>query len=319
MGAVTAVVGVLYALMQDDMKKLLAYSTVENIGVIVIGLGLALVFKASGVPALAALGMTAALLHVLNHSLFKSILFFTAGAILTSTGERKLDQLGGLIHRMPATALFCLIGAAAISALPPLNGFVAEWMLFQAVLNGPLLEQWELKIGFAVIGALLALSAALAAACFVRFYGIVFLGRPRSPAAEKAREVDRVMLAAIGVPAVLCIVIGVLPIIALEIIEPVNRLVAGEGLFDAGGHGGWVWLAPPARSATAKRSHDVPDHHDPDDSGGLHDPPLRVQPGAAVDRLGLRLHRSRSPRAVLRRQLFPAVAAGLRRPSVPYP
>ena len=136
-GAVTAVVGVLYALMQDDMKKLLAYSTVENIGVIVIGLGLALVFKASGVPALAALAMTAAMLHVLNHSLFKSILFFTAGAILTSTGERKLDQLGGLIHRMPTTALFCLIGAAAISALPPLNGFVAEWMLFQAVLNGP--------------------------------------------------------------------------------------------------------------------------------------------------------------------------------------
>ena len=151
LGAITAVVGVLYALMQDDVKKLLAYSTVENIGVIVIGLGLALVFKASGVPALAALAMTAAMLHVLNHGLFKSILFFGAGAVLTATGERDLDRLGGLIHRMPATALFCLVGAAAISALPPLNGFVAEWMLFQAVLNGPLLEQWELKIGFAVI------------------------------------------------------------------------------------------------------------------------------------------------------------------------
>jgi formate hydrogenlyase subunit 3/multisubunit Na+/H+ antiporter MnhD subunit len=243
-GAVTAVVGVLHALMQDDIKKLLAYSTVENIGVIVIGLGLALVFKASGVPALAALAMTAAMLHVLNHSLFKSILFFSAGSILTATGERDLNQLGGLIHRMPATALFCLIGAAAISSLPPLNGFVAEWMLFQAVLNGPLLEQWELKIGFAVIGALLALSTALAAACFVRFYGIAFLGRARSARAEQAREVDPVMLTAIAVPAVLCLVIGVLPKLAISLIEPVNRLSVGEGMFDAGGHGGWVWLAP---------------------------------------------------------------------------
>ncbi|UEM22540.1 hydrogenase 4 subunit B [Skermanella mucosa] len=243
-GAVTAVVGVLYALMQDDVKKLLAYSTVENIGVIVIGLGLALVFKASGVPALAALAMTAAMLHVLNHALFKCILFFGAGAVLTATGERDLDRLGGLIHRMPATALFCLVGAAAISALPPLNGFVAEWMLFQAVLNGPLLEQWELKIGFAVIGALLALSAALAAACFVRFYGIAFLGRARSPRAEQAWEVDAVMLSAIAVPAVLCAVIGVLPKLAIAMIEPANRLTTGEGMFDAGGHGGWVWLAP---------------------------------------------------------------------------
>ena len=243
-GAITAVIGVLYALMQDDIKKLLAYSTVENIGVIVIGLGLALVFKASGVPALAALAMTAAMLHVLNHSLFKCILFFGAGAILTATGQRDLDRLGGLIHRMPATALFCLVGAAAISALPPLNGFLAEWLLFQAVLNGPLLQQWELKIGFAVIGALLALSAALAAACFVRFYGIAFLGRPRSPEAERAREVPVPMLVAIGVPALLCVLIGVLPKMAITMIEPLNRFTVGEGMYDAGGRTGWVWLAP---------------------------------------------------------------------------
>jgi hydrogenase-4 component B len=244
LGAITAVFGVLYALLQDDIKKLLAYSTVENIGVIVIGLGLALVFKANGVPALAALSLTAALLHVLNHSLFKSLLFFGAGAVLTATGERNLERLGGLIHRMPTTALFCLIGAAAISALPPLNGFVAEWLLFQAVLNGPLLENWELKIGFAVIGALLALSAALAAAAFVRFYGITFLGRPRSVAADHAVEVEFSMRFAMGVPAVLCIVLGVLPKLVIALIEPVNRLMVGEGLFDGGGRGGWVWLAP---------------------------------------------------------------------------
>ena len=128
--------------------------------------------------------MTAAMLHVLNHSLFKSILFFTAGAILTSTGERKLDRLGGLILRYRRQRCSSDRRRRDLG-LPPLNGFVAEWMLFQAVLNGPLLEQWELKIGFAVIGAAAGAVGGLGRRCFVRFYGIIFLGRPRSAAAEQ--------------------------------------------------------------------------------------------------------------------------------------
>ena len=173
--------------MQRDLKRLLAYSTVENVGIIFIGLGLALAFKANGMGGAAALAFTAALFHVLNHSLFKSLLFFGAGAVLTSTGRRDIEKLGGLIHRMPHTAFLFLGGCLAISALPPLNGFVSEWLLFQAVLLSPDLPQWGLKLMVPAAGAMLALGAALSAACFVRAFGIAFLGRPRSPEAASAR------------------------------------------------------------------------------------------------------------------------------------
>ncbi|HKU46438.1 MAG TPA: proton-conducting transporter membrane subunit, partial [Burkholderiales bacterium] len=133
-GGITAAMGVLYALMQEDLKRLLAYSTVENIGIIFIGLGLSLAFEANAMHGAAALALTAALLHVFNHALFKSLLFFGAGAVLTATGERDMEHLGGLIHRMPQTAFVFLVGCAAISALPPLNGFVSEWLTFQAIL-----------------------------------------------------------------------------------------------------------------------------------------------------------------------------------------
>ena len=136
-GGITAVMGVLYALMQHDLKRLLAYHTVENIGIIYIGLGLALAFKAYDMPLAAALALTAALFHVFNHSVFKSLLFFGAGAVLTATGERDMEHLGGLIHRMPQTAFVFLVGCVAISALPPLNGFVSEWLTFQAILLSP--------------------------------------------------------------------------------------------------------------------------------------------------------------------------------------
>jgi formate hydrogenlyase subunit 3/multisubunit Na+/H+ antiporter MnhD subunit len=164
LGGVTAVLGVLYALLQEDLKRLLAYSTVENIGIIFIGLGLALAFEANEMSGAAALALTAALLHAFNHSLFKSLLFFGAGAVLNATGERNMERLGGLIHRMPRTALAFLVGAAAISALPPLNGFVSEWLTFQAILLSPALPQWLLKFLVPAVGALLALSAALAGA-----------------------------------------------------------------------------------------------------------------------------------------------------------
>ena len=227
LGGVTSVLGVLYALMQHDLKRLLAYHTVENIGIIFIGLGLALAFQANGFAAGAALALTAALFHVFNHSLFKSLLFFGAGAVLTATGERDMEHLGGLIHRMPRTAFLFLVGCAAISALPPLNGFVSEWLTFQAILLRPDLPQWGLKIAIPADGALLALSAALAAACFVKAFGISFLGRPRGTAAAQAREVDAYSIAAMGLFAALCLLAGLLPGLVIDGLAPVVQALSG--------------------------------------------------------------------------------------------
>jgi len=190
LAGITSALGVLYALMQHDLKRLLAYHTVENIGIIFIGLGLAMAFKANGMAWAAALALTAALFHVLNHSVFKSLLFFGAGAVLTATNERDMERLGGLIHRMPATAFAFLTGCAAISALPPLNGFVSEWLTFQAILVSPQVAQWGLKFLIPAVGALLALSAALAAACFVKAFGVTFLGaRARRPPRAPSRSI----------------------------------------------------------------------------------------------------------------------------------
>src|SRR5258708_15021987 len=183
----------------------------ENVGIICASLGLALAFQANGLKLAAALAFTAALFHVLNHSFFKSLLFFGVGAVLTSTGERDMDKLGGLIHRMPFTSFVFLVGCVAISALPPFNGFVSEWLIFQGVLQSPDLPQWALKIMVPAVRAMLALAAALAAACFVKAFGITFLGRPRSPPAEAAHEVDRYSLSAMFILAALCFLPGILP------------------------------------------------------------------------------------------------------------
>ncbi|QNT70932.1 hydrogenase 4 subunit B [Defluviicoccus vanus] len=226
-GAITAVLGVLYALMQHDLKRLLAYHTVENIGIIYIGLGLALAFQANQMAFGAALALTAALFHVLNHSLFKSLLFLGTGAVLTATGHRDMERLGGLIHRMPVTALTFLIGCAAISALPPLNGFVSEWLTFQAILLSPALPQWGLKFLVPAVGASLALSAALAAACFVKAFGVTFLGRPRSPEAAVAREVDVFSTGTMIGLAVLCLLAGVLPGLIVDALSHAVAELAG--------------------------------------------------------------------------------------------
>jgi hydrogenase-4 component B len=228
LGGITATLGVLYALMQHDLKRLLAYHTVENIGIIFIGLGLALAFRSNGMDVAAALALTAALFHVFNHSVFKSLLFFGAGAVLGATGERDMERLGGLIHRMPQTAIVFLIGCAAISALPPLNGFVSEWLTFQAILVSPQLPQWGLKLTVPAVGALLALSAALAAACFVKAFGVTFLGRPRTPAAAQAHETDRFSLAAMFILAGLCVLAGVLPGYVIDALAPVAKLLAAD-------------------------------------------------------------------------------------------
>ncbi len=249
-GGVTAVMGVLYALMQHDLKRLLAYHTVENIGIIYIGLGLALAFKAYGMEVAAALALTAALFHVFNHSIFKSLLFFGAGAVLNSTGERDMEHLGGLIHRMPQTAFVFLVGCVAISALPPLNGFVSEWLTFQAILLSPQLPSWGLKFLVPAVGALLALSAALAAACFVKAFGVSFLGRPRTPAAADARETDSNSLAAMFFLAALCLVAGVLPGIFIDALAPVTQALVGMSMPHQSGLD-WLTVVPIAESRSS--------------------------------------------------------------------
>jgi hydrogenase-4 component B len=229
-GSISALIGILSALMQQDLKRLLAFSTIENIGIIFIGLGLALGFGANAMEWAAALALTAALFHVFNHALFKSLLFLGAGAVLSATGLRDLDKMGGLIHRMPMTAFAFLAGAVAISALPPLNGFASEWLTFQAVLVSPELPQWGLKVLVPTAGAMMALSAALVAACFVKVFGIAFLGRPRSTVVAAAKEVDRFSLAAMLGFVVLCLLAGLLPGLVIDAIAPAAELLVGARL-----------------------------------------------------------------------------------------
>jgi hydrogenase-4 component B len=242
-GTVTAFSGVLYAMAQDDLKRLLAYSSIENIGIILMGLGLSMIFLGTGHPVLGTLGLVAALYHTLNHALFKGLLFLGAGAVLYRTHERDLDHLGGLIHRMPVTAGFFLVGCIAISALPPFNGFVSEWLTFQTALQAPQLENGVLRAIIPATAALLALAAALAAACFVKAYGVAFLGRPRSRHVARAREVPAGMLAAMGLLAALCLVLGVLPTVVIEAMGPVTHLLVGQTL-PAATTQGWLWLTP---------------------------------------------------------------------------
>ncbi len=243
LGGASAFMGALYALWQSDLKKVLAYSTVENVGIVALGLGLAVVFRATGLAGLAGLALAAALLHALNHALLKGLLFCGAGGVIVATGERDLERLGGLIHRLPATASCFLIGAAGLSALPPLNGFVSEWLTFQAILGGTKLPPWELKFAVVVAGAVLALAAALAAAVFVRVFGIAFLGRPRSPAAATAAEVGPSMRLALYILVALCFLLGALPLAAVLLANPVSLRLLGQPLSLSAGSN-WVWLVP---------------------------------------------------------------------------
>ncbi len=242
-GGVTAVMGVLYAVLQDDLKKLLAYSTVENVGVAVIGIGLAIAFKDDGETALAALALVAGLYHMLNHSIFKTLLFLGSGAVVHATGERSLAKLGGLLNRMKWTGAAVLVGSAAISALPPLNGFASEWLIFQSLFKGPIVPHWAMKFGVPVVGVFLALAAALAAACFVRAFGIGFLGRPRSDAARGAVEVPWSMRIGMAVPAALCIALGAIPVTVTNALQTVVHPLTGVSVAVSAGFG-WPWLSP---------------------------------------------------------------------------
>ncbi|MDO8542414.1 MAG: hydrogenase 4 subunit B [Opitutaceae bacterium] len=230
LGTVSAVLGVLYALMEHDLKRLLAYHSVENIGIILMGLGASLMFLHTGHKALAALALAAGLYHTINHAVFKALLFLGAGAVLQSTGTRNMEEMGGLIRRLPRTAFFFLVGAVAISALPPLNGFVSEWLTYQALLRGFDATPSLFRLMFPLAGAMLALTGALAAACFVKAFGITFLAQPRSEAAARAHEVGPAMLIGQGILAGACVLLGLFPVAFLTLLDPVIAQLAGHPL-----------------------------------------------------------------------------------------
>ncbi len=213
-GAVSAVGGVLYALVDHDLKRLLAYHSVENVGIIVIGLGVALTMEASGLHALAALALMAALFHTINHGLFKSLLFLGAGTVADSAGTVDLERLGGLWSELVWTAPFFLIGCAAISALPPFNGFVSEWMTFQSLIAGITTAGLAVKLTLLATIAALALTSGLAAACFVKVFGVAFLGRARKARTLPRERFDQ-CAAALAILAILCAIFGIVPSLAL--------------------------------------------------------------------------------------------------------
>ncbi len=227
-GAVSALVGVLYALVEHDLKRLLAFHSIENIGIILMGLGAGMLFHAAGVPALAVLGLTAALYHTLNHAAFKALLFLAAGAVVRATGTHDMEAMGGLIKRMPWTAACFLVGAAAIAALPPLNGFVSEWLTFQALLQNLAIPRPSVNLAFALTIASLALTAGLAMACFVKAFGITFLALPRSTAAEDAEEAGPAMRLGMVLLAGACVFLGLGATVVVPGLVHVAQRLAGH-------------------------------------------------------------------------------------------
>ncbi|MBP2634966.1 MAG: dehydrogenase (quinone) [Firmicutes bacterium] len=257
LAVVTAVLGVLYALMEHDVKRLLAYSSVENIGIILLGMGAGLLFSAKGNGTLAALAWAAALYHVLNHAIFKSLLFMGAGAILQAAHTKDMEHLGGLIKRMPYTAVWFLAGAAAISALPPFNGFVSEWLTFQALFYLPQsLAGVTGKLFSAFLLAMLGLTGALAAACFIKAFGIIFLAKPRSSKAAEAEEANKPMLVSMALLASLCLVLGIWPEYLLQII---SKVLTGINGINAGlAFAGTTWQAAEVHAGTTGGSLQMP-------------------------------------------------------------
>ncbi|QPK65614.1 hydrogenase 4 subunit B [Methylomonas sp. LL1] len=246
LGTVSALGGILYAMMQSNLKRLLAYSSVENIGIIFMVLGLAMIFMANGHPQLAALGFLAALFHAFNHALFKNLLFLGAGILQHQIHDLNIDSMGGLIKRMPHTSFLFLVGCMSISSLPLFNGFVSEWLAFQTALQVSALDNGVLRSLIPVSAAALALTAALAAACFVNVFGMMFLGLPRSRNSEKAHEVDdKSMLYGPALLAGLCFLFGIFPSGVINLINGVAGQLLGHSL-PSDSAASWLWLAPVA-------------------------------------------------------------------------
>jgi hydrogenase-4 component B len=243
LGLLTALFGVIFAAAQSDMKRLLAYSSIENIGIIVAGIGLAILFDANAKPLLAGIALTAVLYHSLNHAFFKTLLFLATGSVLHATRERSLGKLGGLIHRMPWVAWLALVGTLAMAGLPPLNGFVSEWLLLQAFLFTPSLPQSFVNMLVPLAAAALVLAVALAAYVMVKFYGVIFLGRPREANLAYAHDPgprERIALAALAVG---CVLLGVFPTTVIGAIDHVNGLLLDTNV-SAAGQSTWLLLAP---------------------------------------------------------------------------
>lgn len=235
-GAVSSILGVLYALMEHDMKRLLAYHSVENIGIILLGIGAAMMFRSNGLYALSAIALIAGLYHTLNHALFKGLLFLGAGSVMHAAHTKNMEDMGGLIKSMPYTAITFLIGSVSICALPPFNGFVSEWLTFQALILGFKSSSITSKIISPLGGAALALTGALAAACFVKAFGIAFLGMPRSHHAENAKESPPTMVIGMAILALLCLIFGIVPDAAIRMLSPAAfQLTGSYGLLSGNG------------------------------------------------------------------------------------
>ena len=243
-GLVTALFGVVFAAVQVDMKRLLAYSSIENIGIIVMGIGLAMIFTAYKMPSLAALALSALLYHCLNHAVFKSLLFLATGSVLHATHERSLGKLGGLLRFMPWVAWTTLVGVIASAGLPPSNGFASEWLLLQGFLFTGGLPNPYLKMLVPLFAAGLVLVAALAAYVMVKFFGVIFLGRPREERLAEAKDAGPLERLGLVWLTVVCVVLGLFPVVVVEIIDPIPFALVGRGLAQSGRIGDWMLLAP---------------------------------------------------------------------------
>jgi hydrogenase-4 component B len=231
-GALTALIGILYAVVQNDLKRLLAYSSIENIGIILAGLGAALTFQAYHLTAMAAIVAIAMLYHILNHAVYKGLLFLGAGSVNQATGTRELGKLGGLVRLMPWTTLFFIVAALAISAVPPLNGYVSEWMLLESLLQSFAIPDTLTKIVIALAGSLIALTAGIAVTAFVRACGVTFLAMPRSKEAAAAHEAPVSMRVAMGILAFLCLALGVLPTFVIPALDRVTTPIFGQSVLN---------------------------------------------------------------------------------------
>jgi len=231
-GAVSALLGVMYALMEHDLKSLLAFHSVENIGIILLGIGAGMIFQTYGLQEFAALGLLAGLYHTVNHAMFKALLFLGAGSLLYATHTRNMEEYGGLLRCMPWTGLFFLIGAVSISALPPTNGFVSEWLVFQSLFLSFHLPTVLLKLMLPLAAAMLALTGVLALACFAKAFGISFLALPRSSHAKRAREVPVTMRLGMGLLAAICVFLGVMPMIVVPALDRVAAPFTGVSIGD---------------------------------------------------------------------------------------